>query len=502
MSHEMRTPMNAVIGMTAIAKNSADVQRKDYCLDKIEDASAHLLGVINDILDMSKIEANKFDLSVARFDFERMLRKVVTVINFRVEEKRQDLTVRIDKDIPRFLVGDDQRLSQVIANLLSNAVKFTPEQGVIRLDTRLLEEENEHCVLCIAVSDTGIGVSAEQQTRLFSSFAQADSGISRKFGGTGLGLAISKRIVELMGGRIWLESELGKGSVFSFTVRLERSEDKDEGRMPVGSGHKPMRMLAVDDMPEIREYFEEILHGFGIACDSAADGFEALKLLDEKGPYDMYFVDLRMPGMDGLELSRRIGERGGDAPVILMSAAEWSTIEAEAKDVGVAGFLPKPLFPSAVADCINTCFGVRKDESRELPDRTAGCFSGRRILLAEDVEINREIVLALLEPTLLAIDCVENGAEAVRMFEAAPARYDMIFMDVQMPEMDGYEATRRIRALDAPQAKEIPIVAMTANVFREDVEKCLAAGMNDHVGKPLDMEAVLEKLHKFLPAAI
>jgi signal transduction histidine kinase/DNA-binding response OmpR family regulator len=501
MSHEMRTPMNAIIGMTAIAKGASDAERKDYCLDKIEDASTHLLGVINDILDMSKIEANKFELSLADFNFEKMLRKVVNVINFRVEEKRQDLAVRIDKNIPRFLIGDDQRLSQVIANLLSNAVKFTPEQGVIRLDTQLLEKEGTRCVLRIAVSDTGIGISEEQQTRLFSSFAQADSGISRKFGGTGLGLAISKRIVELMGGRILLESELGKGSVFSFTVRLEQGEtDADDAVFP-SVKRRPARVLAVDDMPEIREYFTEIVHGFGIACDTAADGFEALRLLDEQGPYDMYFVDLRMSGMDGMELSRRIKERGGDAPVILMSAAEWSTIEAQARDAGVDRFLPKPLFPSAVADCINACCGVYKDELQDVRDHATGSFAGRRILLAEDVEINREIVLALLAPTLLAIDCAENGADAVRMFDAAPARYDMIFMDVQMPEMDGYEATRRIRALDVPRAKEIPIVAMTANVFREDIERCLAAGMNDHVGKPLDMEAVLRKLYKFLPVA-
>jgi CheY-like chemotaxis protein/two-component sensor histidine kinase len=495
--------MNAIIGMTAIAKTSSDIERKDYCLGKIEDASTHLLGVINDILDMSKIEANKLDLSTENFNFEGMLRKVVNVINFRVEEKQQDLTVHIDRNIPRFLIGDDQRLAQVITNLLSNAVKFTPEQGVIRLDAQLLEEENGLCTLRIAVSDTGIGVSEEQQAHLFTSFRQADSSISRKFGGTGLGLAISKRIVELMGGRIWLESEPGKGSVFAFTVRAERGREEPDDAVLYGVKRKPARVLAVDDMPEIRAYFEEIARGFGIACDTAADGPEAIGMMEEKGPYDMYFVDLRMPGMSGMELSRRIKERGGDAPVVLMSAADRSTIEEEAKDAGADRFLPKPLFPSAVADCISECFGAGNAAGlREVQNDAAGCFAERRILLAEDVEINREIVLALLAPTMLAIDCAENGAEALRMFGAAPDRYDMIFMDVQMPEMDGYEATRRIRALDAPRAKDIPIVAMTANVFREDVERCLAAGMNDHVGKPLDLNAVLKKLYKFLPVGV
>jgi signal transduction histidine kinase/DNA-binding response OmpR family regulator len=501
MSHEMRTPMNAIIGMTAIAKNSLDAERKDYCLDKIEDASTHLLGVINDILDMSKIEANKFELSSENFNFEKMLRKVVNVVNFRVEEKRQDLTVRIDKNIPRFLIGDDQRLAQVITNLLSNAVKFTPEQGVIRLDTQLLDEKDGLCTLRVAVSDTGIGISEEQQARLFTSFQQADSGISRKFGGTGLGLAISKRIVELMGGRILLESEFGKGSSFSFTVQAERGEEDADEAALLGVKRKPARVLAVDDMSEIREYFEEIMRNFGIDCDTAADGAEALRMTGENEPYDMYFVDLRMPGMNGMELSRLIKERRGDAVVVLMSAAEWTEIEEEARSCGVDKFLPKPLFPSAVADCINECLGVGNPTVlRETQSDMTGCFAGRRILLAEDVEINREIVLALLAPTVLAIDCAENGAEAVRMFCAAPARYDMIFMDVQMPEMDGYEATRRIRASGAPRAKDIPIVAMTANVFREDIERCLTAGMNDHVGKPLDMETVLKKLYKFLPA--
>jgi signal transduction histidine kinase/CheY-like chemotaxis protein len=501
MSHEMRTPMNAIIGMTAIAKGSSDAERKDYCLGKIEDASTHLLGVINDILDMSKIEANKLELSAAKFDFEKMLRKAVSVINFRVEEKKQDFTVRIDKNIPRFLIGDDQRLTQVITNLLSNAVKFTPEQGLIRLETQLLEEENDLCTLCITVSDTGIGISEEQQARLFTSFGQADSGISRKFGGTGLGLAISKRIVELMGGRIWIESEPGKGSSFIFTVQTKRGEDETGDAERPAFGRKPARVLAVDDMPEIRAYFEEIVRSFGIACDTAADGFEALEMMEKRDPYDMYFVDLRMPVMRGTELARRIKERGDGVPVILMSAVDRSTIEEEATASGVDKFLPKPIFPSAVADCINECFGVRASVGLPVAKKEEiGCFAGRRILLAEDVEVNREIVLALLTPTLLAIDCAENGAEAVQCFSAAPERYDMIFMDVQMPKMDGYEATRCIRALDTPQAREVPIVAMTANVFREDIERCLAAGMNDHVGKPLDPEAVLQKLHKYLSA--
>ncbi|MDR2296129.1 MAG: response regulator [Clostridiales Family XIII bacterium] len=501
MSHEMRTPMNAIIGMTSIGKMSGDVERKDYCLNKIEDASTHLLGVINDILDMSKIEAGKFDLSPEAFKFEKMLRRAVNVINFRVEEKRQNFSVDIDKDIPETLIGDDQRLLQVITNLLGNAVKFTPEHGAIRLRARLLEEEADICTLLIEVSDTGIGISARQQARLFNSFEQADSSTSRKFGGTGLGLTISKSIVEMMGGRIWIESELGKGSVFAFTVRAKRGGETRRSLLDPSVRPDNMRVLAVDDVPEIREYFEALSRRFGIACDLAAGGEEALALIERNGPYDIYFVDFRMPGMDGIELSRRIKASGaGKSVVIMISATEWNEIEADAKRAGVDKFLQKPLFPSAIADCINECLGAGAAEHASVAPSAEepACFSGYRILLAEDVEINREIVLALLEATALSVDCAENGAEALRLFSEDPARYDMIFMDVQMPEMDGYDATRHIRALRAPQAQTIPIVAMTANVFREDVERCLAAGMDDHIGKPLNFEEVLEKLRRYL----
>ncbi|MDR1874716.1 MAG: HAMP domain-containing protein, partial [Synergistaceae bacterium] len=270
MSHEMRTPMNAIIGMTAIAKASADIEKKDYCIRKIEDASTHLLGVINDILDMSKIEANKLELSPINFNFEKMLQKVVNVINFRVDEKQQDFTVRIDRDIPHSLIGDDQRLTQVITNLLGNAVKFTPEHGSISLDTHLVKEENGVCTIRIEVTDTGIGISKEQQSRLFSSFEQAESSTSRRFGGTGLGLAISKRIVELMGGRIWIDSEPGKGSTFAFVIQVTRGAEEHHGLLDPGINWKNVRVLAVDDAPEILEYFEDLAGRLGVACDVAA----------------------------------------------------------------------------------------------------------------------------------------------------------------------------------------------------------------------------------------
>ncbi|MDR2131793.1 MAG: response regulator [Clostridiales Family XIII bacterium] len=503
MSHEMRTPMNAIIGMTLIAKASNALERKDYCLKKIEDASAHLLGVINDILDMSKIEANKFDLSFTTFNFEKMLQKVVNVINFRVDEKKQNFLVRLDRRIPRAMVGDEQRLAQVVTNLLSNAVKFTPDEGTIRLEATLLEEEGDSRLIQIKVTDSGIGISEEQQARLFNSFEQADSSTSRKFGGTGLGLAISKRIVEMMGGQIRVESKLGEGASFIFTLRAERAADAQPELIRPGVNRAGIRVLAVDDAPEILEYFEEIARQFGISCDLAADGKEAVALIEKKGAYDLYFVDRYMPNMDGIELSRRIREFGAtDSVIIMISAIEWSRIEREARGVGVNKFLAKPLFASTIADCINECLGTEAlvEAENAKPDET-GVFAGRSLLLAEDIEINREILLTLLESTELAITCAEDGAEALRIFGEAPGKYDMIFMDVHMPEMDGYEATRRIRALGVPEAESVPIIAMTANVFREDIEKCLECGMNDHVGKPLDFDDVLAKLHKYIPVS-
>jgi signal transduction histidine kinase len=370
MSHEMRTPLNAITGMTAIGKKATDLERKDYALGKIQDASTHLLGLINDILDMSKIEANMLKLSAVEFSFEKVLKRVIGLVNFRVDEKHQKFTVRIDNAIPDNLFGDDQRLVQVIINLLGNAVKFTPEYGSVTLDARFVGEENGLCIIEISVSDTGIGISPEQQAHLFRSFQQADGSTVRKFGGTGLGLAISKKIVEMMGGRIRVESEAGKGSNFIFNVRMQR-----------GTGNAARE----EEPPE-----------------------------------------------------------------------------------------------------------------QETPPAIESVFAGYRVLLAEDVEINREIVLTLLEPTQLQIDCAESGAEAVRLFTQAPDKYDLIFMDVQMPGMDGYEATRLIRALDTPRAETIPIVAMTANVFQEDIEKCLQSGMNDHIGKPLNLDEILEKLRTYL----
>ena len=428
-----------------------------------------------------------------------MLQRIVDAINFRVDEKAQKLTVYIDRTIPQALFGDDQRLAQVLTNLLGNAVKFTPEKGSICLNTYFLAEDNGVCTIKIAVTDTGIGISPEQQAVLFQSFQQAENDTTRKFGGTGLGLTISKNIVEMMGGEMWIESELGKGACFSFTVKMKRGVIKKRKYSEQDIDWASIKILAVDDDASILKDFKGIVEKFGGLCDTAANALEALDLIDRGGEYSIYFIDWKMPGIDGIELTRALKSKNSvDSVIIMISSTEYSEIAEEARGAGVDKFLQKPLFPSTIAEIIGEYMGQAAQHEENADINIAGLFAGRHILLAEDVEINREIVLALLEPTLIEIDSAENGKEAVRMFNAAPEKYAMIFMDVQMPEMDGYEATRAIRALEAANAKTIPIIAMTANVFKEDVEKCLAAGMNGHVGKPVDMDEVISALRNSL----
>jgi len=500
MSHEMRTPMNAIIGMTSIGLSAADAERMKYCLDKIDSASKHLLGVINDVLDISKIEANKFELSPVVFEFEKMLQKVINVIHFRVDERRQNFQIKIARDIPRAFIGDDQRLSQVITNLLSNAVKFTPEEGTVSLDVQLVSEADDMCRLKISVTDSGIGITDEQKDRLFFAFEQAEADTTRRYGGTGLGLPISKSIVEMMGGEIWVESEPERGSTFAFTVSLQRSADKHIPQLDDSVNWENIRVIAVDDDPEVREFFSETLQSLGVSCEIAASGEEAIGMTARGDDYNVFFIDWKLPGMDGIEFSRYVRAETAQKPaVILFSSAYWNDIADFAHDVDIDKFLQKPLLRSDIVDALNEYIGVAAVAEHGGQGEEPNDYSGLVILLAEDVEINREIVLTQLEPTGLAIECAENGLQAVNMFEAAPEKYAMIFMDVQMPEMDGYTATRTIRALDVPRSGTIPIIAMTANVFREDVEKCLDAGMNGHVGKPINVDNVLEQLRRYMP---
>ncbi|MBE1236942.1 response regulator [Phaeovibrio sulfidiphilus] len=529
MSHEIRTPMNAIMGMTGIARESTSLERIQYCLGKIEDAAGHLLGVINDILDMSKIEAGKFEVSPVETVLDDLLARITNVVGFRVEQKRQSFIIRVNPDVPRSLVTDPQRLAQVITNLVTNAVKFTPDEGKIILFIRKRSRQGDLCELEFEVSDTGIGISPEQQERLFQSFEQADDSISRRFGGTGLGLSISKSIIEHMDGSIWVESEPGKGSRFFFTIWARVAENTRPVALSPGASRKKLRVLIVDDAPEICEYVEEILGGLGIACKTACDGYQALDMIRHFGAFDIVFIDWMMPEMDGLELARRIRAlRGAGSIVILISSVDWAQVAAEAHASGINDFIPKPILSSMIVDCINRHVCAVAPDPRNGPDlatggtgsgtgvgepnpapapcgsdaptprRSADLFRGRRILVVEDIDINREILGIQLQETGVDIDCAVDGREALEMITAAPGRYDLILMDIHMPEMDGYEATRRIRALGTPDGNSLPIIAMTANVFREDVERCLAVGMDDHVGKPISVDEVIGKMARYL----
>ena len=502
MSHEIRTPLNAIIGMTSIGQSMSDAEKKDYAFGKIESASTHLLGIVNDILDLAKIEANKLELFATDFDFEKMLQKAVNVIQFRLEEKHQNFHISIDKKIPTSLVGDEQRLTQVVTNLLSNAVKFTPEEGSIRLNTYFSGEENGICTIQFEVSDTGIGVSKEQQALLFNSFQQADSSTSRKFGGTGLGLAISKRIVEMMGGTIEIDSEVGKGATFLFSIQVARGNAERHHLLKSDIDLEGVRVLAVDADPKVLTYFKEAEQRLGLTCDVVSNEEEAIVSLNgnDSDLYDVYFLDWKKDDISSIDLTRKIKERHLGAFVVAMiSSIEWSLVANDLKAAGVDRFLTKPLFSSDIVACISGCLGSNKSPEDGALSSTTDVFTGRRVLLAEDMKINQEIVLTLLEPAELEIDVADDGEEALRLFSENPERYDAVFMDIQMPKMDGLEATRLIRALDSSKAKTVPIIAMTANVFREDIEKCLAAGMNDHLGKPVNLEAILEKLRQYLP---
>ena len=506
MSHEIRTPMNAIIGMTSIAQESDDPERKVYCLEKISSASKHLLGVINDILDMSKIEANKFEISEAEFDFEKMLVSITNMVDFRMDEKNHNFVVNFDSKISNCVVGDEQRIAQVVVNLLSNAVKFTPEGGTITLTIQCLEASVEKMKLRFSVTDTGIGISPEQQRKLFGSFEQADGSISRRFGGTGLGLAISKRIVELMGGNIGIESAIGQGTKVIFDIFVGCGTQKKRVGISKKIDRKNLRILAVDDSLTTREYFLHLMTQLGLSCDVAESGDCALNMIEDaeqsEKPYNFFFIDWMMPEMDGIELAAYIKKRiPTNSVIIMISAARWSDIESMAVAAGVDDFIAKPLFPSSLVNCINSCLGVATDDIEPMNAAQRNFdFSGYRLLLVEDVEINREIVIALLEETNISIEVAVNGIEAVEKFRTNGDKYDLIFMDVHMPMMDGYEATREIRACVRENAKKVPIIAMTANAFREDVERCKACGMNDHVSKPVDRDIMLDKMKAWLKA--
>ncbi|MDR0310724.1 MAG: response regulator [Acidobacteriota bacterium] len=505
MSHEMRTPMNAIIGMTKIAAGTDEIEKLKYCLATIEQSSTHLLALINDILDMSKIEAGKFELHNAVLRIEEVLKKICNLIMEQTERKDIKLNVFLDTNACIQYIGDELRLSQVITNLISNAVKFTPLNGEITVTVRETERREKNSVLLFDITDTGIGMTEEQSGKLFHAFEQADTSISRRFGGTGLGLAISKSIVEKMGGKIWVESESGKGSSFTFEIELEHTtliEEKDKN-----ADLKGMKILVASNDGRICEYFKSVVSGCGVVAETTTNVNDMISLVntayDNKRLYDMIFLDYGLRCDDIFGIAKKLNEKTAVNAIVLMASfLTWNKIDAQTRGAGINRFLSMPLLPSNIFNSLrledvkaNKIVDAHNKIDHNVPD-----LSNVTILLAEDIEINREIFIALLKDTKINIDAAENGLTAVDKFKQNPDKYDMIIMDVHMPEMDGYEATRAIRRMDISKAKTIPVIAMTADVFREDVEKCLACGMNDHLAKPIDEAEVKRKISAYAAA--
>lgn len=504
MSHEIRTPMNAIIGLSGLAlKTSMNARERDYIL-KIHNAGVSLLGVINDILDFSKIEAGKIALERIEFDLDTVIDELGTIMSQKLAEKDIELVLRIPLEMSRVWRGDPLRLGQILLNLVSNAVKFT-DRGEVEVVVSIAETVGERSKLLFEVSDTGIGMSAEDMRRLFQAFTQADSSTTRRFGGTGLGLSISKRLVELMGGQIWAESAEGKGSTFRFTVWLEKGSGRPDFDEKIPETISGAHVLVVDDNAVAREVCSEIMAGLRFRVEAVASGEAAIERIlgaeAEGAPFDLILMDYYMPtGIDGIETTRQIRSRAKlkkipSIFIITGSAGESARIEAES--AGASAFLLKPLTTRLISVALAQHFAPSPAEDAERAEKTAARarnLQSLRVLLVEDIEINRQIARELLEAVGVEVSEAQDGAEAVATFTRDPAAFDLILMDIQMPVMDGYEATRRIRA--DVRSRGIPIVAMTAYAMEVDRQKALEAGMNDHLSKPIEPEVLYETLER------
>ena len=505
MSHDIRTPMNGIIGMTAIAAaHIDDRERVQDCLKKTTQASKHLLSLINEVLDMSKIESGKVDLVEEEFNLSDLVENLLTMTSAQIKEHHHELAVNISGVTHEAVVGDSLRIQKVFTNLMGNAVKYTPDGGKIRL-TISEKPSMQSKVGCFEVifEDNGIGMSEEFLDQVFVPFTRSNDERVNKVQGTGLGMAISRNIVRMMGGDIKVESKLGVGSRFTVTMYL-KLQDTAQDRY---DKFLDLHVLVADDDEMSLESCCGMLNDLGMKAEGVSGGAETVEKVvgrhRENRDYFACIIDWKMPDMDGIATTRAIRQAvGRDVPIIIISAYDWSDIEQEARSAGANAFISKPLFRSRLVKTFRSLVGGEEPAEEEKPfvaleemDLTGG-----RVLLVEDNELNAEIAMEILKMTGLTVERVEDGIEAVdTLAECEDGRYDMIFMDIQMPRMNGYDATRAIRAMDRNYCRQVPIVAMTANAFAEDVHAAKTVGMNEHIAKPLDLNTLAKILKKWIP---
>lgn len=491
MSHEIRTPMNAIIGMATIAGTYIeDRKRVEDCLKKIGYSSKHLMTLINDVLDMSKIDEGKMTIAHDTFQLENVAESLTSIFYPQAVEKGIDFSMPLIELTDTALIGDSLRLNQILINLLSNALKFTPGGGSVRLEIRQIQKKNKRVRLRFTVSDTGIGMGGEFMGRLFQPFEQESAATSRQFGGTGLGMSICKNLVTLMGGTIAVKSELEVGSTFVVELDFDTAET-----IGASSSHNQtldsLKVLIADDDQDSCIHTSLLLDNLGILSHWVLSGAECVeevlaahKIGEE---YDVCLIDWKMPGMDGIEVTRRVREFvGPDTTIIIITAYDWSSIEERAREAGANAFLSKPIFASTLYNMLLAATGIESAIKPHGNMKPGLALKDRRVLLAEDNALNQEIAVELLKIAGIKVDCVGNGQEALNYFLANGDDCDLILMDIQMPVMDGYQATRAIRHSKRPKAKTIPIVAMTADAFHEDIVKASEVGMNGHLTKPID----------------